>query len=130
MINKDLTKYPRVNYLFKYIKNIIRPGEEHIKIDFESDSKKEYEYYKKLGLKTAMGGDGSMYFTNHESDGLDPSSYGSWTTCYVDDLTNDSLDRLEYFLENKIFKPFRMKTWFKEDWIMYGLKNFNKEEDK
>lgn len=111
--NIELNKFPHVEKLFNLLNRKLESEEEEITcIDFRSDDEKEYALYKKLGLKTEMVQDCSMHFSNHSSDGLCPSSYGSWTSCYLDDLTEESLSRLEYFLEHKIFTPFRMETWY------------------
>ena len=113
--NIKLEEFPHVEKLFNFLNKKLELEEEEITcIDFNSDDKREYELYEKLGLKTDMAQDCSMYFVNHSSGGLHPSSYGSWTSCYLDDLTEEGLSRLEYFLEHKIFTPFRMETWYGE----------------
>jgi len=126
----DLNKFPHVEKLFNFLNDKLELEEEEITtIDFRSDDEKEYKLYKKLGLKTEMGADCSIYFVNHDSGGLRPSSYGSWTSCYLYDLTEEGLSRLEYFLEHKIFKPFRMETWYGEyPNRMHDTYNINLEE--
>lgn len=112
--NIELNKFPHVEELFNFLNEKLELEDEEITtIDFDSDDEKEYNLYKKLGLKTETGGDCAQYFVNHSSGGLRPSSYG-WSSCYLKDLTEEGLSRLEYFLEYKIFKPFRMETWYGE----------------
>ena len=114
----DLNKYPNVKYLCDFLNNIIPDGWYVVDIDFKCSSvDKEYEYYSKLGLETKMGEDCSVYFTNIRDYQLGPTSYGDW--CSLEVLEGfkgypSDLDRLEYFLENKIFYPFRMEIWKNE----------------
>jgi len=114
-LRKDikLNKFPCVEELFNFLNSKLELDEEEITcIDFRSNDAKEYVFYKRLGLKTEMAQDCSIHFVNHDSGGLCPSSFGSWTSCYLYNLTEESLIRLEYFLAHKIFTPFRMETWY------------------
>ena len=110
----NLDNYPSVKAMLEKLDSLLEDKEEEIgTIDFESNGSKEDEFYAQMGLKTELNSDYSMSFVNYGSGGLPPSSW-EWTTLYMSDVEESALKRLEYFLENKIFKPFRMRTWLGE----------------
>lgn len=117
--NVNLNKYPKVKEMFERLnKSLENEDEEITTIDFRVNGdkglKKEYALYKQLGIEIEVGGDCCEYFKNYEQGGLPPSHIGYWTTLYMRDIRESAFDRLEYFLENDIYKPFRMETWIGE----------------